>query len=70
MLKNKDTIRQDPESYVQQLLNLYRQFSNLVRDAFMNDPRFLTSRDKGENNLFDFISIIVFLFLAFQKNYQ
>ncbi len=47
MLKNKDTIKQDPESYVQQLLNLYRQFSNLVRDAFMNDPRFLTSRDKG-----------------------
>jgi len=47
MIKNKDTIKQDPESYVQQLLDLYRQFSNLVRDAFLNDPRFLTSRDKG-----------------------
>ncbi|UJR28216.1 hypothetical protein I4U23_009466 [Adineta vaga] len=57
MLKNKDTIRQDSESYVQQLLDLYRQFSNLVRDAFSNDPRFLTSRDKAFQKIINDISV-------------
>ncbi|CAF0818750.1 unnamed protein product [Rotaria sp. Silwood1] len=57
MLKNKDTIKQDPESYVQQLLDLYRQFSNLVRDAFLNDPRFLTSRDKAFQKIINDISV-------------
>ncbi|CAF1662873.1 unnamed protein product, partial [Didymodactylos carnosus] len=33
MIKNKDTIKQDPEKYVEQLLELYRQFSSLVQNA-------------------------------------
>ncbi|CAF0963826.1 unnamed protein product [Adineta ricciae] len=57
MLKNRDTIRQDPESYVQQLLDLYRQFSNLVHDAFSNDPRFLTSRDKAFQKIINDTSV-------------
>lgn len=37
----------DSDKYVEQLLALYTKFSNLVRDAFYNDPRFLTVRDKA-----------------------
>lgn len=38
---------QDPEKYVEQLLAMFDRFSSLVRDAFCDDPRFLTSRDKA-----------------------
>ena len=37
---------QDSEKYVEQLLELFNRFSALAHDAFDNDPRFLTSRDK------------------------
>ena len=37
---------QDSEKYVEQLLDLFNRFSTLVKDAFDDDPRFLTSRDK------------------------
>lgn len=37
---------QDPEKYVEQLLTMFTRFSELVRDAFYDDPRFLTTRDK------------------------
>ncbi|KAL3101325.1 hypothetical protein niasHT_028081 [Heterodera trifolii] len=37
----------DSERYVEQLLNMYSVFSELVRDAFYNDSRFLTVRDKA-----------------------
>ena len=37
---------QDSEKYVEQLLELFNRFSALVREAFNDDPRFLTSRDK------------------------
>uniref|UniRef100_A0A914HHC4 Cullin-5 n=1 Tax=Globodera rostochiensis TaxID=31243 RepID=A0A914HHC4_GLORO len=37
----------DSERYVEQLLNMYSVFSALVRDAFYNDSRFLTVRDKA-----------------------
>jgi len=32
---------------VEQLLLLFHKFSNLVREAFNDDPRFLTARDKA-----------------------
>ena len=31
---------------MEQLLELFNRFSALVREAFNDDPRFLTSRDK------------------------
>ncbi|CAB1352311.1 unnamed protein product [Coregonus sp. 'balchen'] len=37
----------DSEKYVEQLLTLFNRFSKLVKDAFQDDPRFLTARDKA-----------------------
>ena len=37
---------QDSEKYVDQLLILFNRFSLLVKEAFVDDPRFLTARDK------------------------
>lgn len=42
-----DVITQDSEKYVERLLELFSKFSGLVRDAFNDDPRFLTARDKA-----------------------
>lgn len=38
---------QDSEKYVERLLELFNQFSLLVKEAFNDDPRFLTARDKA-----------------------
>lgn len=46
MLANAEAITSDSEKYVEQLLDMFNRFSGLVRDAFDDDPRFLTSRDK------------------------
>lgn len=48
---------QDCERYVEQLLELFEKFSALVRDAFHNDPRFLTSRDKAFKDLVNDTSV-------------
>lgn len=32
---------------MERLLELFRRYSTLVKDAFNNDPRFLTARDKA-----------------------
>lgn len=42
-----DVITQDSEKYVERLLELFRRFSRIVSSAFLDDPRFLTSRDKA-----------------------
>lgn len=47
MIASADIITQDSEKYVEQLLELFTRFSRLVREAFNDDPRFLTSRDKA-----------------------
>lgn len=47
MFSSADIITQDSEKYVEQLLELFRRFSRLVKEAFNDDPRFLTSRDKA-----------------------
>lgn len=47
MVSAADVITQDSEKYVERLLELFRRFSVLVKDAFNNDPRFLTARDKA-----------------------
>ena len=41
---------QDSEKYVEQLLMLFNRFSKLVKEAFSDDPRFLTARDKVRLN--------------------
>jgi len=38
-------VSQDSEQYVEKLLELFNRFSLLVSQAFIDDPRFLTSRD-------------------------
>ncbi|VDK84517.1 unnamed protein product [Litomosoides sigmodontis] len=47
MRANANTITTDPEKYVEQLLTMFSKFSLLVADAFYDDPRFLTTRDKA-----------------------
>jgi Cullin family len=46
-VESADIITQDSEKYVEKLLALFKRFSQLVADAFRDDPRFLTSRDKA-----------------------
>ncbi|XP_041463342.1 cullin-5-like isoform X2 [Lytechinus variegatus] len=47
MVAAADVITTDSEKYVERLLELFHRFSNLVKEAFNDDPRFLTSRDKA-----------------------
>ncbi|VDN29305.1 unnamed protein product [Gongylonema pulchrum] len=47
MLANAETITTDPEKYVEQLLTMFSKFSQLVLNAFYDDPRCLTARDKA-----------------------
>ncbi|CAH1402829.1 unnamed protein product [Nezara viridula] len=47
MVASADVITQDSEKYVERLLKLFNQFSKLVKEAFNDDPRFLTARDKA-----------------------
>lgn len=47
MVAAADVITQDSEKYVERLLDLFRKYSKLVHEAFSDDPRFLTARDKA-----------------------
>ncbi|XP_073844788.1 cullin-5-like [Musca autumnalis] len=47
MLSASEIITQDSEKYVERLLELFKKFSALVKNAFNDDPRFLTARDKA-----------------------
>ena len=46
MRSSAEIITSDSEKYVEELLMLFNRFSKLVKDAFHDDPRFLTARDK------------------------
>ncbi|XP_057216080.1 cullin-5 isoform X4 [Triplophysa rosa] len=47
MVASAESITTDSEKYVEQLLTLFNRFSKLVKEAFQDDPRFLTARDKA-----------------------
>ena len=47
MVESAEVITTDCEQYVNKLLELIDRFSTLVKKAFNNDPRFLSSRDKA-----------------------
>ncbi len=49
--------KKDPEKYVEQLLELFNRFSNLVEEAFNGDPRFMNSRDKAFKSIVNDTSI-------------
>lgn len=51
------TITTDPEKYVAALLSLFDRFSLLVRDAFEDDPKLLTTRDKAFEHIVNDTSI-------------
>ncbi|KAK6636642.1 Cullin-5 [Polyplax serrata] len=57
MLASADIITQDSEKYVERLLKLFNQFSTLVKDAFSDDPRFLTARDKAYKHVVNDTSV-------------
>lgn len=42
---------------MEQLLELFNRFSALVREAFNDDPRFLTARDKAYKNVVNDTSV-------------
>lgn len=46
---------QDSEKYIEELLKLFTQYSKLVEEAFENDSRFLTSRDKVKTLKFNLV---------------
>ncbi|KAK3740407.1 hypothetical protein QZH41_009466, partial [Actinostola sp. cb2023] len=50
-------MQSDSEKYVEQLLALFNRFSQLVKEAFNDDPRFLTSRDKAFKSVVNDTSI-------------
>ena len=37
---------QDPTKYIETLLQIYEQFSDVVKKAFNNDPSFMAALDK------------------------
>jgi len=57
MHASADTITTDSEKYVELLLVLFNKFSMLVKDAFNDDPRFLTSRDKAYRHVVNDTSV-------------
>lgn len=52
-----DIITTDSEQYVEKLLELFSRFSLLVTEAFDDDPRFLTARDKAFEEIVNDTSI-------------
>ena len=57
MMVAADLITQDSEKYVERLLALFNQFSQLVKQAFDDDPRFLTARDKAYKHVVNDTSV-------------
>jgi len=57
MVASAEVITADSEKYVEQLLDLFKRFSLLVSQAFKDDPRFLTSRDKAYKKVVNDTSI-------------
>ena len=57
MVSSAEVITADSEKYVEQLLELFKKFSLLVKQAFKDDPRFLTSRDKAYKKVVNDTSI-------------
>ena len=57
MVSSAEVITADSEKYVEQLLDLFKKFSMLVKQAFKDDPRFLTSRDKAYKKVVNDTSI-------------
>ena len=67
MVASAEVITQDSEKYVERLLELFRKFSKLVHDAFNDDPRFLTARDKAFKTVVNDITVFK-LELSTNKN--
>ncbi|KAI9552377.1 hypothetical protein GHT06_022743 [Daphnia sinensis] len=57
MMVAAELITQDSEKYVERLLTLFNQFSQLVKEAFDDDPRFLTARDKAYKHVVNDTSV-------------
>ena len=57
MMESAEVITTDCEQYVNKLLELFDRFSTLVKEAFNNDTRFLSSRDKAFKQVVNDISI-------------
>lgn len=57
MVASADIITQDSEKYVERLLELFNEFSRLVKEAFNDDPRFLTARDKAYKQVVNDITV-------------
>jgi cullin-5 len=68
MLNNAEAVTTDCDKYVEQLLNMHSKFSTLIKEAFNNDPNFLTVRDKAFREIVN--STEVFKLDVSTKNYK
>lgn len=57
MHSSAELITSDSEKYIERLLELFDKFSTLVAEAFNDDPRFLTCRDKAFRDVVNDISV-------------
>lgn len=65
MLSASEIITQDSEKYVERLLELFKKFSALVKNAFNDDPRFLTARDKAFKTVVNDTSVFKVIEMAY-----
>jgi cullin-5 len=68
MMNNAEAVTADCDKYVEQLLNMHSKFSTLIKEAFNNDPNFLTVRDKAFREIVN--STEVFKLDVSTKNYK
>jgi cullin-5 len=57
MVAAREIISTDSEKYVEQLLLLFDRYSDLAKDAFNDDPRFLTARDKAYRHVVNDVEV-------------
>ena len=60
----------DSEKYVEELLSLFNRFSKLIENAFHDDPRFLTARDKAYKKVVNDISVFKLDFPSNKARYK
>ncbi|XP_055355392.1 cullin-5-like isoform X2 [Paramacrobiotus metropolitanus] len=60
MLESASVVASDPEKYVEKLLGLFRSFSQLIIDAFNEDHRFTSARDRGFQEVVNDTSVFSF----------
>uniref|UniRef100_A0A914Y272 Cullin-5 n=1 Tax=Panagrolaimus superbus TaxID=310955 RepID=A0A914Y272_9BILA len=67
MIQNAEAISSDCDKYVEQLLEMHGRFTRLVKEAFNNDSKYLTERDKAFKEIVNSTEVFK---LDVSKNYK